>query len=117
MPTLPVWCGVLAALAFRGTGHPRLTGISLIIAGVGFLSYKIMQHGALIAAGRRRQLRVTQMELEGAPAAELSSIESAPLQLSIDDVQSAPNWATYINVVATIVTLFLLVAAIIMRLR
>ena len=115
MPTLPIWLAIIAALFFGPAEHPALFWLSLVAALVGFVSYAIMRHAATVAAARRREVLLWQMKQEGKSEVDVATVESLPIQLTLSDTQAAPNWATVVNMAATLISAVLFVWGIVVR--
>jgi hypothetical protein len=102
----------LAALRFGSLEHPVLFWLSIVAATVGFWSRGVMHKVAFGSAAARRKRFVHDMRLEGRPEAEIAAVDSMPIRMLGVDAQQAPDWATLINMGATLLGYVLLVSSI-----
>lgn len=113
MGWLPIVAAAVAAWFFGRSEHPALFWLSVAVAGVAAWSFGIMHDFAYGSAAARHRRLVENMRAEGRSDAEIQSAESLPPRMSLGDAQLAPNWATSVNMGATLLAVILLVWAMI----
>ena len=116
MPSLAVWCGIIAAFLFRESRRPAQFWAAVAVSLLGLLSWQVMRYAALRAAARRRHEVVSRMRASSRPPEEIAAAESQPIRLTLGDTQEVPDWLTYINMASALSALALLAWALVVRL-
>lgn len=107
--------GILAAIAFYGTGHPILFWVAVAICIVCIWSWGVMHNYALKAAkGRWDQIRENMIR-EGRPPEEIERMDRTPIRIATSDVDAVPDWLATVNMIVTFIGLGLLIWGIIVR--
>ena len=94
MGWLAIVCAALAAILFKISGVSWLFWSSVIAGALAFWSYGIMHNYAVEAAKQRQDFRGDFYDI------------------TEQDADHAPNWATALNLLASLASLVLLLAAI-----
>lgn len=89
--------------------------ISIAAALAGFWSMGFM-HNFAHGSALRRQARILGMaRAQGVQAEDLAKLQNATITLSAADAQRAPDWATVMNFVASLIAIALFVWALFAR--
>lgn len=107
MGWFPVGLAVAAAWFFGRTEHPTLFWFSVAVAGIALWSFGIMHNFAYHSSVKRHQKLVENMRLEERGNEALERMQGLSPRLSRSDTQLAPNWATTLNMGATILSVVL----------
>jgi hypothetical protein len=113
MGWLPALCATIAALLFKGMGYGWPFWVSVAVGISSFWSYGVMHNFAYGASLRRRQELMQEMVQDGADIDQIEMIRNMGIEISEEDAQSAPNWATYIAMAAAIVAVVLFIWALV----
>ena len=117
MGWLPVVLGLVSGYLFGRKEHPFLFWLSIISAILAFWSLGIMHNFAFNIARARREQILKNMRSEGIKKEEIETLESYPIKLSVNDTQAAPDWATRINLIVTLICATLFCLALYFRIR
>jgi small-conductance mechanosensitive channel len=112
---ISVIIGVLAAIAFYGTGHLLLFWMCVVIIVLSFWSWGVMHNYAMKSAKARWDRIRDNMIREGRSAEEIDRLDSTPIHPSTADVNAVPDWLATVNMLVTFAGIGLLIWGIIVR--
>ena len=112
---ISVIISVLAAIAFYGTGHPLLFGLSVFIAALTFWSWGLMHIYARRSAKTRWDRMRDDMIFVGRTPGEIERVHTAPIYPIKYDVPAVPEWLSTTHMLATFVGVALLIRGINVR--
>ncbi len=112
---ISVIIAILASIAFYGTGHPILFGISIITVILCFWSWGVMHNYAIKSAKTRWDRMRENMILEARPQENIDCIDNTPIHIASADVNAVPDWLARLNMIFTFIGVVLLIWGLIIR--
>jgi len=113
MGWIPVGLAAVAAFLSRHNASGLRFWLAIGVAVVAFWSYGITHNIPYAAASRRRDTALGRMREEGVSEAEIRASGLDQVVITEQDAHLAPDWAAYINFIAAVGSLAVLVWAIV----
>lgn len=103
---------ILAAIAYYGTGHPFLFWLCVILSIASLWIWGIMHNFAMDSAKAKRDNLLKYMVGEGRSPKEIERLDTSPIRISKSDINTVPNWLSWMSMTLTAIGVVLLIVRI-----